>query len=137
MDESEGHSLTHNICSCNNLMVFVTDANVVVYKCTVVISYLYHTVYSKPSLKKLQQLKVISAVGTKWYELGIMLLDEDQLNIIRTESNGITRCCAEMFLLWLGSHSNATWEELIDALKAPEVELYSVAEMVKMHCTIG
>jgi len=91
-------------------------------------------VYSKPTLKKLQQTKVITSVGSKWYELGIELLDEDQLahlDIIQTNYTEVTRRCAEMFLFWLRSHSTATWLDLVDALKAPGVELNDVSAMVE------
>ena len=102
--------------------------------------YYYVIVFSKPSLKKLQQTKVITAVGSKWYELGIELLDEDQLtqlDIIKTNNNEVTRRCAEMFLFWLRSHSTVTWEDLIEALKAPGVELNDVAAMVEKQCSNG
>ena len=97
-------------------------------------------VFSKPTLKKLQQTKIITAVGSKWYELGIELLDEDQLtqlDIIKTNNHEVTRCCAEMFLFWLRSHSNATWQNLAEALKAPGVELNDVAATVETHFNTG
>ena len=99
-----------------------------------------YIVSSKPTLKKLQQTKIITAVGNKWYELGIELLDEDQLtqlDIIKTNNNEVTRCCAEMFLFWLRSHSTATWQNLVDALKAPGVELNDVAATVEAHFNVG
>ena len=95
-------------------------------------------VNSKPTLKKLQQTKVITAVGRKWYELGIELLDEDQLtqlDIIKTNNDEVTRRCAEMFLYWLRSHSTATWLDLVEALKAPGVELNDVAGIVESQFT--
>ena len=82
----------------------------------------------------MQKTKIITAVGSKWYELGIELLDEDQLtqlDIIKTNNNEVTRCCAEMFLFWLRSHSTGTWQELIKALKAPGVELNDVAAILE------
>ena len=89
---------------------------------------------TKPTLKKLQQTNIITAVGNKWYELGIELLDEDQLiqlDIIKFNNHEVTRRCAEMFLFWLSTHSTATWQDLVDALKAPGIELYDVATMVE------
>ena len=97
-------------------------------------------VSSKPTLKKLQQTKIITAVGSKWYELGIELLNEDQLtqlDIIKTNNHEVTRCCAEMFLFWLRSHSTATWQNLVEALKAPGVELNDVAATVETHFNIN
>ena len=97
-------------------------------------------VSSKPTLKKLQQTKIITAVGSKWYELGIELLNEDQLthlDIIKTNNHEVTRCCSEMFLFWLRSHSTATWQNLVEALKAPGVELNDVAATVETHFNIN
>ena len=99
-----------------------------------------HTVVSKPTLKKLQHMKVITAVGSKWFELGIELLDDDQLaqlDIIKSNNNEVTRCCAEMFLFWLRSHASATWQDLVEALKAPGVELNDMAAMVEAQFING
>ena len=92
------------------------------------------TAHSKPSIKILQCSKVISAIGPKWYELGIALLDDDklrQLKIIESNNSEVTRQCTAMLIYWLESHSNATWNDLVEALKAPGVELNNVSTMVK------
>ena len=92
------------------------------------------TVHSKPTIKLLQSSKIITAIGPKWYELGIELLDDDQLTqleIIKTNDSEVTRRCAAMLIYWLQSHSTATWQQLIGALKAPGVELNNVATMVE------
>ena len=105
----------------------------------IIIPFIIYVVSSKPTLKKLQQTKIITAVGSKWYELGIELLDEDQstqLKIIKTNNQEVTRRCSEMFLFWLETHSTATWQNLVDALKAPGVELNDVAAMVETHFSI-
>ena len=97
-------------------------------------------VSSKPTLKKLQQTKIITAVGSKWYELGIELLNEDQLtqlDIIRANNHEVTRCCSELFRFWLSSHSTATWQNLVEALKAPGVELNDVAATVERHFNLN
>ena len=82
----------------------------------------------------LQTSKIITAIGSKWYELGIALLDNDQLpylESIGTKHSETTRCCTAMFIYWLQSHSNATWHDLVEALKSPGVELNNVAAMVE------
>ena len=102
----------------------------------IIIPFIIYVVSSKPTLKKLQQTKIITAVGTKWYQLGIELLDEDQLtqlDIINKDNNEVTRCCSEMFRFWLENHSTATWQNLVDALKALGVELNDVAAMVETN----
>ena len=91
-------------------------------------------VYSKPTIKVLLNSKIISAIGPKWYELGILLLDDDQLRqlkVIETNNSEVTRRCTEMLMYWLESHSRATWHDLVEALKAPGVELNNVATMVE------
>ena len=103
------------------------------YKATVCVNSI--TVYSKPTIKVLQSAKIISAIGPKWYELGIALLDEDQLMQLKTiksnNNNEVARCCTEMLMYWLETDSNATWNDLVEALKSPGVELNSVATMVE------
>ena len=92
------------------------------------------TVYSKPTIKVLQNSKIIAAIGPKWYELGIELLDDDKvthLEIIKTNDSEVTRRCTAMFIYWLQSHSNATWYQLVEALKTSGVELNNVATMVE------
>ena len=91
---------------------------------------MFTTVLSKPIIKVLQHSKVISAIGPKWYELGIELLDDDQmrqLDIIETNNNEVTRRCTAMLKYWLESHPTATYQDLAKALKTPGVELHNVA----------
>jgi len=95
-------------------------------------------VYSRPTIKLLQNSKIIATIGTKWYELGIELLNDDQLTYlesIRTNHSEATRCCTAMFIYWLQSHSKATWYQLAEALKTSGVELNNVASMVEALCT--
>ena len=85
---------------------------------------------SKPSAKKLQRY-MIPDVATKWYELGLELFDEKEehkLNIIKSNhGNDAKKCCLEMFLLWLENNNDATWYQIVEALKSPGVELSVVA----------
>ena len=93
-----------------------------------------YIVYQKPSIKELQSHRIIIDIGTKWYELGIALLRDDQFNklgIINSEHKEVTRCCTEMFIYWLETHSNATWYQLTEALRSPGVELNNVAAKVE------
>ena len=96
--------------------------------------FLSTTVTSKPTIKALQSSKIITVIGPKWYELGIALLDDDQLTqleIIKINDSEVTRRCTVMLIYWLQSHSTATWHDLVEALKAPGVELNNVATMVE------
>ena len=70
---------------------------------------------------------VIDLVTTKWYELGLELLEtehEKELAIIETNCNSDVRiCCRKMFNKWLDIQSDASWGQLIQAVK--DVELNS------------
>ena len=72
-------------------------------------------------------------VSSKWHDLGLELLekeDEEKLNEIKTNNpSDVSECCKEMFQLWLRKCTNATWNQLIQALK--EVELNNLATTIK------
>ena len=78
---------------------------------------------------------MVPHVTRYWYELGIKLLKEDQeshLDVIKLDhANDAKKCCMEMFWYWLSSSSNASWKELIKALRSPSVELLVVASSLK------
>jgi len=89
---------------------------------------------SKPTLKKLQHAKIVTAASSKWYELGVELLNDDQvpqLRIIKENNDDVSRRCSEMLSYWLQTHPNASWYELVAALRAPGVELNEVAASVE------
>jgi len=61
---------------------------------------MHPTVVSKLTLRLLQKNKVITAVSAKWYQLGIVLLEDDkahQLANIKANNNNVTDHCYEMF----------------------------------------
>ena len=72
-------------------------------------------------------------VSSKWHDLGLELLekeDEEKLNEIESNNpNDVGKCCKEMFQLWLRKCTNATWNQLIQALK--EVELNNLATTIE------
>ena len=81
--------------------------------------FILYVANTKPSTKKLLSL-VIPHVAKKWYELGAVLLSEeqeDELQIIKADfGSDICTCCLEMFLVWKQSHPGASWYDLIEAL---------------------
>ena len=89
---------------------------------------------SKPLLKDLHNI-VIPKVANDWYELGIQLFSESQLarlNEFRTTySNDHRAGCIQMLQYWLRFSPGATWDNLIDALRAPGLELSVVADEVE------
>ena len=90
------------------------------------------TGYDRPALKLLNK-HVRKDVSSKWHDLGLELLeqeDEEKLNEIETNNpNDVSKCCKEMFQLWLRKCTNATWNQLIQALK--EVELNNLAAKIE------
>ena len=73
-------------------------------------------------------------MSSYWYQLGIQLLDDHQvpqLEIIRANNDNVTGCCTALFGYWLKTHLNASWCELVAALRAPGVELLEVAASVE------
>ena len=106
---------------------------------------------SKPTLKLLQSMKVVIAISSKWYELGIELLDDDQvgkLEAIKADNDEVTRRCSAMLSYWLQTHPDVTWNDLVAGLRAPGVEMNDLAATItgqftgmyvvinNTHCTI-
>ena len=91
-----------------------------------------HTGHDRPALKLLNK-HVRKEVSSKWHDLGLELLeqeDEARLNEIETNNpSDVSKSCKEMFQFWLNKCTNATWNQLIQALK--EVELNSLATTIE------
>ena len=91
---------------------------------------------SVPSKKKL--LDLIPNVAPRWYELGIQLLREDQephLDVIKSDCGNIKQCCVQMFWYWLQTNPKASWQQLLDALRSPALELHNVAANIEAMFT--
>ena len=88
--------------------------------------------HDQPALKLLNK-HVRKEVSSKWHDLGLELLeqeDEERLNEIESNNpNDVSKCCKEMFQLWLRKCTNATWNQLIEALK--EVDLNNLAATIE------
>ena len=124
----------------DNLLTQVACCNLHYCDQTFVAIYLFTKFYSlfvgeeTPSLKYLNRY-VRGSVGSKWHDLGIELLDPDdvkELNRIKAQySLDLNECCKEMFQLWLSKKSNASWNQLIKALRQPGIELDTLAGKVE------
>ena len=73
-----------------------------------------------PQLKELKG--VMNSEGdviTKWYDIGLELLDSDNgaLDVIKTNyPNDNEECCIEMLKKWLQCRPAASWRQLAEAL---------------------
>ena len=72
-------------------------------------------------------------VGSNWYDLGIDLLESNDVKELRTirsqYSTDIKTCCTEMFQLWLRK-PKASWNQLIDSLRC--IDLDHLASEIEM-----
>ena len=82
---------------------------------------------------KILNKHVIPKVNTKWYDLGLELLDNEyavELDTIREDyRNNIKTCCQKMFSKWLVTRDDASWDQLIEAMRT--IELSSIASDVE------
>ena len=90
-----------------------------------------------PELWQLEQLmKNHVDIIRHWWQLGKVLLDQDVQKLDKIDdSDDNEACCLEMFRVWLNRQRNASWSELIAALK--EVELIATAEAVGEQLRLG
>ena len=92
-----------------------------------------YLVNSRPPKKKI--LEIVHYVAPQWYELGIQLLNEDQephLDLIKVDSGSNSKdCCIKMFWYWLESHPEATWQDLLNSLRSPALELHNTAANIE------
>ena len=97
-----------------------------------------YLVNSRPSRNKLID-HVIPHVTPQWHILGLKLLKEDresQLDIIESNHPGDNKkCCMDMFRYWLNANTDASWQQLIEALRSPAVELSAVAADIETMLT--
>ena len=74
-------------------------------------------------------------IATKWYDVGIELLeqkDEQEMNTIETNEAGyVSECCGKMFKLWLERQPEANWNQLLEALRSPGIQLNNVATILE------
>ena len=88
----------------------------------------------RPMLKYLYRY-VRTYICTQWYEIGIELLDIDdipRLEMIRQNFPGDpSQCVALMLELWLERKEDASWDTLIRALRQPHIILLVLASKIE------
>ena len=95
----------------------------------------YFVADSVPSTKQL--LPFVADIAPSWYEVGAVLLDvkqESQLRLIRaTHTNDLRKCCLAMLQYWTSMHREATWHQLVSALRSPGVDLATLASEIEKN----
>ena len=99
--------------------------------------------YGLPTIQHLTK-HVLPLVAIKWHDLGLELMDacveDEQLSAeIKKNYHNCNECCREMFKLWIDIHAaSASWNQLIQALREPSLELTEVAvkieTMLQLSC---
>ena len=88
----------------------------------------------RPSLKDLHD-HVVNNVADKWRDLGLQLVRPDQermLDIIAADHpHDVVSCCKCILKKWLDTTTDATWNELIRALRSPSVQLDFLAGQIE------
>ena len=77
---------------------------------------------------------VIPEAAAHWWYLGIQLLKSRMGTLSTIKANypqDVNRCCQALLEKWLESQSDASWDQLIEALESPLVEMVYLAERIK------
>ena len=102
--------------------------------------FLYFIGTDRPALKYLYK-HVKTNITAKWYDIGVELLDDADvpaLNTIKTDHPGDSnQCTAEMLGLWLEKKSDATWNQLTDAFREPNINLETLASKIDSMLSKG
>ena len=89
-----------------------------------------HPGSDRPALKYLYA-HVRGNIANDWYDIGVALLDpgdEVVLDTINKNHPGdAEKCAAEMLKLWLARKPEASWSQLLGALREPNIKLYTLA----------
>ena len=78
-------------------------------------------------------------MAPNWYEIGVMLLEgeqESQLILIQSDyGSDVRKCCLAMLQYWMDTHPEATWHQLVTALRSPGVDLFAIATDIEKNFT--
>ena len=85
---------------------------------------------NRPTLKELHDVMRHDGVATRWYSLGLQLMDDSGVldKIKSNYPNDVESCCNEMFKKWLEMTPNASWDQL--ATELIKINLRTVADHV-------
>ena len=113
--------------------------SVVNYSVGYVILFTPFTGQDYPTIKQLGNIlkPESSGVAARWYDLGIQLLDDkDGPGTLDTmKADDVNDCCNKMLAKWLQMKPDATWNQLVTALK--NIGMKSVAEDLDKQLSRG
>jgi len=92
---------------------------------------------NRPTLQQLND-HVRPQAASQWYDIGVKLLSDEKIGIIKSNNSGdVEACCTDMFIAWLKKDTEASWAKLVDALRAPSVELHVLAGELEQRFVLG
>ena len=82
----------------------------------------------RPFLKYLYK-HVRAGIADKWFDIGLRLLGDDHVvqMIYANHHDDAMKCTADMLKSWLQRKPDATWNQLIQTLRKPYVDLGDLA----------
>jgi len=81
----------------------------------------------RPILRTLYD-QVVPLVADKWRDLGVHLLEPSQIRqrvlevIAADHPHSVEDCCKSVFEKWLNTQEDASWEQLLEALKSVQLD---------------
>jgi len=90
------------------------------------------SVEDRPSLRDLY-IHALKEAAHKWKDIGVLLLDPATLTIIKENyPQDVMKCCKSMLETWLDTQRDASWKQLLNALRRPCVELNTLADQIEL-----
>ena len=87
-----------------------------------------------PTLKYLNKYVKID-ISTKWYDIGVELLDDEDVPVLKRikadHGRNSDECTAKMLELWLEKKPDTTWNDLIQTLREPNIKFETLASKLE------
>ena len=79
----------------------------------------------------------MNSVAGKWKDLGVQLLPPEMVDIIAADyAHDVVSCCKCVLKKWLDTTTDATWNQLIKALRSPSVQMdYFAGQLEQVYIT--
>ena len=76
-------------------------------------------------------MKDVAGSG-KWRDLGVQLLQPNDVGIIaQNHPNDVVGCCQCVLKKWRETFTDVTWNQLIEALRSPSIQLNHLASQLE------
>ena len=78
---------------------------------------------------------MLLGVADKWRDLGVQLLAPDHQGVLKIiaadHPHDVVSCCKCVLEKWLDTTTDATWDQLITALRSPSIQLHYLASQLE------